>query len=100
LAVRLVQGSVPTSTPLQPAPVDAHPNYQGNIEFKATESTQEFDKPNKNPQDEFKDLKDIDQPQSSQTRINSGNGKWQFAIILALGLGLLYGYFRFKKTMR
>jgi hypothetical protein len=100
LAVRLVPGSVPTSTPLQPLPDAVVPNYQGNVNFQASPPTSEVDKPIENPQDEISS--DINSKEHSETlplNTNS-NGKWQLVIILALGLALLYGYFRFKKTMR
>ncbi len=97
-AVRMVPGTVPTSTPLQPPPPDVYPNYQGNIEFKATGQNTEVDKPTLNQQDEIRSV-DLVKTQPTESK-NTGNGKLQFVIILVCGLVLIYAYVYFKKSLR
>ncbi len=100
LAVRLVPGSVPTTTPLQPIPAGSVPNYSGNVNFQALPAPEAVDKPHENPQDSFKPTSPLKPEPVDLTSGHPSSGKIQLGLIVAGILGLLYVYVKFKKTLR
>lgn len=99
-AARLVPGSAPTTTPLQPLPPDISPNYNGSINFQSLPNNAEVDKPNQNPQDEMSPLSKTGTQLIGKEFKRHEYGKWQFVGLVIVGLGLVYAYIYFKKKLR
>ena len=96
-AARLVPGNLPTTTPLQPMPINTYPNYSGNINTKedVAPKAEEVSVPG---QVKFDDKGGLAEEVSNPNNKISSLGSLVFALILICAV--ILGYVYYKKNLR
>ncbi len=96
-SARLVPGNLPTTTPLQPMPINTYPNYSGNINSKQEESPEAEDV-SVSAQLKLNGQADSNEVVNNNANITSNWGTLAFALILILAV--ILGYVYYKKGLR
>jgi hypothetical protein len=97
LAARMVDGSIPTTTPLQPAPANVAPNFGHTIEA----NPQDLEKSSQSVLDESNRVNIQENGGSAQTAKQSGQSFWQnwgwLGVLLVFAIAALAFYLNFRK---